>query len=351
MLGNVVHSERELVRPVGENKLMHAVRWIASRTLPASIATAIATPAWFRPRAWAEDETCTDANRTGMREVTDVHPIFFPRNDPAHYKARGAELQALPATLLSCVLCALARSTLATVAQACLASHAALLAHPRAPRADGSKQRAPRRGASAALPAQLALGPSDWAHMCGSRGEGRHCMDADTDAPVFCLTAGAPTNGSTPLGGELIAAANISRGWAARAGGRGGSKVWLHASDVGSLLRVRAPTPARAFKLEVYRHHELGLGRLRVHARGLTNPALIDTCCAAPVCPGIPRGQGAYATVRVPAEGYLPSPTRDVEIDVVRRPAAEPTRCAVAGSQISLKGLIGVNPVAGERQR
>ena len=93
----------------------------------------------------------------------------------------------------------------------------------------------------------------------------------------------------------------------------------------------------------MYRHHELGLGRVLVHAAGMASPTAIETCCMAPGCPGVPRGQGFYYSMRVPRMGYLPAPTSALTVTVASRKGRR-SPCARAGSEISIASVIGVSP-------
>lgn len=291
MLGGVDHTDRVLERVAGEGLLSRLTR-MARWAVPASWQPP--TPSWFRVPAWDRPPAAASlSHAAAFRAVTDLLPRFFGVDDPAHYARAGAELQS------------------------CLVSHAVLAAPASSP---------PRRG----LPAANALGPDDWVHMCGTSGEGKHCLERDVDVPVFCLTS---KDGS-------LAPTNASRGWSAQTGGKENSKRWLRATRAGARLRVDVPMAALAFKVEIYRHHELPLGRISVAAAGLDAPQVIDPCCAAPGCPGIPIGQGTYASVRVPPVGYLPRRTSSLEITVLPKPA--PSKCKVGGTQVSLAGVVGL---------
>jgi hypothetical protein len=295
MLGGVDQSDRVTLASEG------ALAKLLRRLLPQWMVAALETRRHDALGAWdAAAARCTDAPGGGLRSVTDVQPPFYATGDPTHFSPTGSALQA------------------------CLATHALLTAPLPLPPVP-----------PAWLPDARALDAKAQKTMCGAAGEGQHCLEDDTDVPTFCQTTRE---------GQLRAA-NGSSGWEERTGGRGGNKRWLAAARVGATLRLEASQPATAFKLEVYRHHTLGLGRVAVRVAGLAEPTLIDGCCPAPGCPGIPLGQGTYATVRVPAEGHLPAPASALEVVTVARRPGERTYCTKEGAAFSITGLVGIQHV------
>ena len=195
----------------------------------------------------------------------------------------------------------------------------------------GGSQKKQTHAAVRSLPGPV-LTPAEAKLLCGTGpGQGKHCQDDSNDEPAFCASAGAGTLEPAPA----------SRGWTlVKNAGAGGRKSWLEATAAGATLHVVTPQPARAFFVEVYQHHELGLGRLHVSLPGLT--ASIDACCASPGCPGVPVGKGRYTTRRIPASGFLAQPTRNVTIRVVGRESHERSSCAVEGSKVNIASVIGL---------
>eukprot|EP00966_Prymnesium_polylepis_P019257 444146-Prymnesium_polylepis.1 len=157
---------------------------------------------------------------------------------------------------------------------------------------------------------------------------------ADQSVPVFCLES---QRSNLRIGPS-------STGWQERRQNvSGGEKVWLQATEVGSTLYLHTPRAANAYKLEVYMHHQLPLGQLSVTFQGLPSvPAtVIDPCCAAPGCPGVPVGRGVYRPFRVPASGSLPSGTHTLVVTVLGRRSSSLTRCVNSGAEASIVGLVG----------
>ena len=128
-------------------------------------------------------------------------------------------------------------------------------------------------------------------------------------------------------------------------GGRRGDKEWLFAETAGATIAHASPLPVTHFKLSLYTHHELGLGRLRAtilredSASAAAPPTVIDPCCPAPGCVGAPKGQGLYREFRVPRENSLPAGQYTLRLEVVAQPAG---LCARGGSQVSLRRVAGL---------
>jgi hypothetical protein len=155
------------------------------------------------------------------------------------------------------------------------------------------------------------------------------------DEPVFCLSA---------TEGQLLLGAN---GWRRIAGGRRGDKEWLFADVAGATITHTSPLLVTHFKLSLYTHHELGLGRLKATMLGEGDVAAaaapstaIDPCCPAPGCVGAPVGQGLYREFRVPHEGSLPPGRYTLRLEVVAQPEG---LCAHGGSQVSLRRVAGLH--------
>ena len=228
--------------------------------------------------------------------VTDLAPRFFLPADHLHFGPLGSALQA------------------------CLVSHLVLdspVAH-----------RRQRSSTSHVLTRHEAR------MLCGTGGgQGKHCHDSSKDEPIFC---------SNVKEGGLVPAPD-SHGWTAiHNAGAGASKSWLHSRTVGATLNVKMAQPASAFMLEVYRHHDLGLGRIQVWLPDMATPVTIDSCCPHPGCSGVPVGKGRYMSTRVPHSGYLSRPTTNITIKVIGRSPYEKSSCARKGSDVSLAAVVGL---------
>ena len=95
-------------------------------------------------------------------------------------------------------------------------------------------------------------------------------------------------------------------------------------------------------------HHGLPLGWLNVTIQGLPSvpPTIVDPCCAAPSCPGVPVGRGVYRPFRVPATGSVPTGRHTLVVTVVAPLSA--TRCSQNGTEASVVGLVAQGSLSGE---
>eukprot|EP00035_Acanthoeca_spectabilis_P027350 m.466235 g.466235 ORF g.466235 m.466235 type:complete len:536 (-) comp25043_c0_seq1:91-1698(-) len=149
--------------------------------------------------------------------------------------------------------------------------------------------------------------------------------------PVFCLTARDGT--------LLVDPAGVASGWQLKQGGAGGQKKWLFTNETKARFATRTPAPATHYTVEVYTHHDLPLGLVRVVVNGTST--IIDPCCPAPQCAGTLKGRGLYKGFRVPEAGELPLAAHPLVIEVLERPRSLPTVCAQKGAAVSVAGVIG----------
>jgi len=334
MLGGVDQSDR-LVDTSFEPTVRGWLTRMARRYLPYGLARGLDTPRTDELGTWPSASTCDDGAR--LSHVTDLQSRFFPAGDHLHLSPNGSALQA------------------------CLTAHALLDApqsreHVHSPHVGSRLERRAQRAVAVARPPAVAaaavavlppplLGRREAAVFCGTGGgRGGYCTDESSDEPAFCLSA----KGDDSLPRAVPPwVAGIDR-WAwIRSGGADHTKAFMHTGSEGAFLRISTLQPARAFFLQIYQHHERGLGLLSVSTAGMTDPPqLIDPCCAHPGCPGKPIGKGGYAMVRVPATGFLPLHTKEINITVIargRRGEAS-RRCAQKGSDASVAGVVGLVP-------
>eukprot|EP00038_Savillea_parva_P024262 m.43511 g.43511 ORF g.43511 m.43511 type:complete len:557 (+) comp6419_c0_seq1:511-2181(+) len=155
--------------------------------------------------------------------------------------------------------------------------------------------------------------------------------DNTSTQAVFCMSARDGTLSLDPAG--------KASGWIQRVGGAGGQKVWLSSNTSGARFATRTPRPATHYKVELYAHHDLPLGLVRVIVNGSITD--IDPCCPAPQCAGTLQGRGLYKGFRVPHVGEFPLAAHPIEFQVIERPNGTASVCAVAGNDVSLAGMIG----------
>ena len=105
-----------------------------------------------------------------------------------------------------------------------------------------------------------------------------------------------------------------------------------------------AMPPFTRLLLELYTHHDLPLGGVEVVVDDRIVARRVETCCPAPQCKGVPRGQGVYHAFAVPPHSAAPLPLKKhtITINVVPRGEDEPPLCAKEGHNVSIVGLIGL---------
>ena len=346
---------------------MYEARLAAHYQLP-YINTCEAFRTSLRNHTYSRPELCRDmpdadakssvldmrAPRT-MKDQRQRDARYFA-SDPLHYGRRGEQLQA------------------------CLMA-SAVLGEP-----SGSAAAAAHEVFDGGLPPALGDAAGVGLHLAFVAGK-----NASGAVPCFAASAKA---------GTLRAAEGSSSiGWVEQKGGRGGQKKWLRVSKEGQEFVFVAPRPSNVFKVEVYTHHSLPLGRVRViveeagnaddagdagdarssssstkkgvgHSRvhgkkartapneddegntitGSSSPrkilseTFIEPCCPATGCgAGIPRGNGVNKEFRVPATGRLPAAAKyRLRISVVpRTKLSGPSPCSTSGSQTNLIGIVG----------
>ena len=297
---------------------MYEARLAAHYQLP-YINTCEAFRTSLRNHTYSRPELCRDmpdadakssvldmrAPRT-MKDQRQRDARYFA-SDPLHYGRRGEQLQA------------------------CLMA-SAVLGEP-----SGSAAAAAHEVFDGGLPPALGDAAGVGLHLAFVAGK-----NASGAVPCFAASAKA---------GTLRAAEGSSSiGWVEQKGGRGGQKKWLRVSKEGQEFVFVAPRPSNVFKVEVYTHHSLPLGRVRViveeagNARKILSETFIEPCCPATGCgAGIPRGNGVNKEFRVPATGRLPAAAKyRLRISVVpRTKLSGPSPCSTSGSQTNLIGIVG----------
>ena len=142
-------------------------------------------------------------------------------------------------------------------------------------------------------------------------------------------------------------------GWSARHGGRGGSKSWLGAQEIGAEVHFQVkPQRVRvSLVLEYYKHFELPMGVLDIElwegviaaarstlasqrSQAIHERSQVDACCTQP-CVG-PPNMGFYHR-SVIARGLKPGRLYTAVLRLVNRTN---TTCQQLGSQFSIVSLI-----------